>query len=104
MIVALGLSPDVAGATFMAAGSSAPELATAVIGVFVAKVFFFTLKKVMCLCKFMNFSLILSICISPGPLPDQLLRLLFSLPLCLSLVPFSLVSYSLAVHPYLGIF
>jgi sodium/potassium/calcium exchanger 5 len=35
---ALGLSPDVAGATFMAAGSSAPELATAVIGVFVAKV------------------------------------------------------------------
>jgi len=34
---ALGLSPDVAGATFMAAGSSAPELATAVIGVFVAK-------------------------------------------------------------------
>jgi hypothetical protein len=28
----------VAGATFMAAGSSAPELATAVIGVFVAKV------------------------------------------------------------------
>ncbi len=32
------LSPDVAGATFMAAGSSAPELATAVIGVFVAKV------------------------------------------------------------------
>jgi len=34
---ALGLSPDVAGATFMAAGSSAPELATSVIGVFVAK-------------------------------------------------------------------
>ena len=32
------LSPDVAGATFMAAGSSGPELATAVIGVFVAKV------------------------------------------------------------------
>ena len=38
LISALGLSPDVAGATFMAAGSSAPELATAVIGVFVAKV------------------------------------------------------------------
>ena len=38
--VALGLSPDVAGATFMAAGSSAPELATSVIGVFVAKVKF----------------------------------------------------------------
>ncbi|GAB6018626.1 hypothetical protein CHUAL_000308 [Chamberlinius hualienensis] len=31
------LQPDVAGATFMAAGSSAPELATAVIGVFVTK-------------------------------------------------------------------
>ncbi|XP_039291089.1 probable sodium/potassium/calcium exchanger CG1090 isoform X1 [Nilaparvata lugens] len=31
------LSPDVAGATFMAAGSSAPELATVVIGVFFAK-------------------------------------------------------------------
>jgi len=34
---AMNLSPDVAGATFMAAGSSAPELATSVIGVFVAK-------------------------------------------------------------------
>ena len=34
----MNLSPDVAGATFMAAGSSAPELATAIIGVFVAKV------------------------------------------------------------------
>jgi len=34
------LQDDVAGATFMAAGSSAPELATAVIGVFVAKVSF----------------------------------------------------------------
>ena len=33
----MGLSPDVAGATFMSAGSSAPELSTAVIGVFVAK-------------------------------------------------------------------
>ncbi|XP_071089712.1 probable sodium/potassium/calcium exchanger CG1090 isoform X2 [Haliotis cracherodii] len=33
----LHLQPDVAGATFMAAGSSAPELATAVIGVFIAK-------------------------------------------------------------------
>lgn len=33
----LVLKPDVAGATFMAAGSSAPELATAVIAVFVAK-------------------------------------------------------------------
>jgi len=33
----LNLPPDVAGATFMAAGSSGPELATAVIGVFVAK-------------------------------------------------------------------
>ena len=32
------MPPDVAGATFMAAGSSGPELATAVIGVFVAKV------------------------------------------------------------------
>ncbi len=34
----LNLDPDVAGATFMAAGSSGPELATALIGVFVAKV------------------------------------------------------------------
>ena len=34
----LNMPPDVAGATFMAAGSSAPELATAVIGVFVAQV------------------------------------------------------------------
>ncbi|XP_067618608.1 probable sodium/potassium/calcium exchanger CG1090 [Eurosta solidaginis] len=33
----LKLAPDVAGATFMAAGSSAPELATVVIGVFFAK-------------------------------------------------------------------
>uniref|UniRef100_A0A1A9UI34 Sodium/calcium exchanger membrane region domain-containing protein n=1 Tax=Glossina austeni TaxID=7395 RepID=A0A1A9UI34_GLOAU len=33
----LKLSPNVAGATFMAAGSSAPELATVVIGVFFAK-------------------------------------------------------------------
>jgi K+-dependent Na+/Ca+ exchanger-like protein len=33
----LGLSPDVAGATFMAAGSSAPELASSFIGTFVSK-------------------------------------------------------------------
>ncbi|XP_048733557.2 sodium/potassium/calcium exchanger 4-like isoform X2 [Ostrea edulis] len=33
----LGLSEDVAGATFMAAGSSAPELCTAIIGVFITK-------------------------------------------------------------------
>lgn len=33
----LKLSPDVAGATFMAAGSSAPELATVIIGVFFAQ-------------------------------------------------------------------
>lgn len=33
----LNLSEDVAGATFMAAGSSAPELATSFVGVFVAK-------------------------------------------------------------------
>ncbi|XP_046350106.2 sodium/potassium/calcium exchanger 3-like [Haliotis rufescens] len=33
----LGLQEDVAGATFMAAGSSAPELFTSVIGVFFAK-------------------------------------------------------------------
>ncbi|XP_050532827.1 probable sodium/potassium/calcium exchanger CG1090 [Daktulosphaira vitifoliae] len=33
----LKVSPDVAGATFMAAGSSAPELATVIIGVFLAK-------------------------------------------------------------------
>jgi len=33
----LGLSPDVAGATFMAAGSSAPELASSCMGTFVSK-------------------------------------------------------------------
>ncbi|XP_064868210.1 sodium/potassium/calcium exchanger 5 isoform X2 [Oncorhynchus nerka] len=33
----LGLSQDVAGATFMAAGSSAPEMVTAFLGVFVTK-------------------------------------------------------------------
>jgi len=37
------LQDDVAGATFMAAGSSAPELATAVIGVFIAKVHYLSL-------------------------------------------------------------
>ena len=36
IIEKLGISEDVAGATFMAAGGSAPELFTAVIGVFVA--------------------------------------------------------------------
>jgi len=34
---ALNLSPDVAGATFMAAGSSAPELFTSLMGVFAVK-------------------------------------------------------------------
>ena len=33
------MKSDVAGATFMAAGSSAPELATSIIAVFVAKVY-----------------------------------------------------------------
>lgn len=33
----LGLSEDVAGATLMSAGSSAPELFTAILGVFIAK-------------------------------------------------------------------
>lgn len=33
----LQISPDVAGATFMAAGGSAPELFTSIIGVFIAK-------------------------------------------------------------------
>ena len=37
LLLELRLSPDVAGATFMAAGSSAPELATVIIGVFFAK-------------------------------------------------------------------
>ncbi|KAK4013598.1 hypothetical protein OUZ56_026151 [Daphnia magna] len=37
MVESLHMSQDVAGATFMAAGSSAPELATAIIGVFIAK-------------------------------------------------------------------
>ncbi len=32
----LEISPDVAGATFMAAGGSAPELFTSIIGVFIA--------------------------------------------------------------------
>lgn len=36
IIEKIGVSPDVAGATFMAAGGSAPELFTAVIGVFIA--------------------------------------------------------------------
>ena len=43
MVESLQMSQDVAGATFMAAGSSAPELATAVIGVFIAKVCFILL-------------------------------------------------------------
>jgi K+-dependent Na+/Ca+ exchanger-like protein len=33
----MGLSPDVAGATFMAAGSSAPELASSFMGTFISK-------------------------------------------------------------------
>ncbi|CAF2075625.1 unnamed protein product [Rotaria magnacalcarata] len=37
LCAALGLDEDVAGATFMAAGSSSPELFTAIIGIFVAK-------------------------------------------------------------------
>ena len=40
---ALCLTPDVAGATLMAAGSSAPELATSVVAVFVSKVRFIVL-------------------------------------------------------------
>ena len=44
---ALCLTPDVAGATLMAAGSSAPELATSVVAVFVSKVRF---KVLTCLC------------------------------------------------------
>jgi len=48
------LQDDVAGATFMAAGSSAPELATAVIGVFVAKV---------CLSVLVGLSVCLSVCL-----------------------------------------
>jgi len=35
IIERLGVSPDVAGATFMAAGGSAPELFTSIIGVFI---------------------------------------------------------------------
>jgi len=37
IVDALNLSPDVAGATFMAAGGSAPELFTAFIGTFISK-------------------------------------------------------------------
>ena len=36
MIEIMGISEDVAGATFMAAGGSAPELFTSMIGVFIA--------------------------------------------------------------------
>ena len=36
-IAVLNLQSDVAGATFMAAGSSAPELFTSIVGVFFAK-------------------------------------------------------------------
>ena len=36
IIDTFGISPDVAGATFMAAGGSAPELFTSIIGVFIA--------------------------------------------------------------------
>ena len=36
IIEVIGCSEDVAGATFMAAGGSAPELFTSVIGVFIA--------------------------------------------------------------------
>ena len=36
IIEKFGISPDVAGATFMAAGGSAPELFTSIIGVFIA--------------------------------------------------------------------
>jgi sodium/potassium/calcium exchanger 2 len=36
LIEKFGISPDVAGATLMAAGGSAPELFTSVIGVFIA--------------------------------------------------------------------
>ena len=42
---ALCLSSDVAGATLMAAGSSAPELATSVIAVFVSRV---NISKINC--------------------------------------------------------
>lgn len=38
-VLAFHIQPDVAGATLMAAGSSAPELATAVIAVFIAQVY-----------------------------------------------------------------
>uniref|UniRef100_A0A8I3W3J0 Solute carrier family 24 member 5 n=1 Tax=Callithrix jacchus TaxID=9483 RepID=A0A8I3W3J0_CALJA len=38
----LGLSQDVAGATFMAAGSSAPELVTAFLGKYCSKYFLLT--------------------------------------------------------------
>merc|ERR1712087_55762 len=37
IVETLELSPDVAGATFMAAGGSAPELFTAFIGTFISK-------------------------------------------------------------------
>ena len=36
LFTSLGISEDVAGATFMAAGGSAPELFTSMIGVFIA--------------------------------------------------------------------
>ena len=36
LFTSIGISEDVAGATFMAAGGSAPELFTSMIGVFIA--------------------------------------------------------------------
>ena len=52
IVVVLKLQEDVAGATFMAAGSSAPELATAVIGIFIAKVCKIIILdlKLLCVC------------------------------------------------------
>ena len=40
IVEVLDLSPDIAGATFMAAGGSAPELFTAMVGTFQVRLFY----------------------------------------------------------------
>ena len=54
--VKLQLSDDVAGATFMAAGGSAPELFTSVIGVFIAQYVAFTICFSVCVLHNINFN------------------------------------------------
>ncbi|OQR79230.1 potassium-dependent sodium-calcium exchanger-like [Tropilaelaps mercedesae] len=55
----LAISEDVAGATFMAAGGSAPELFTSVIGVFIS---FDDIYVCVCICKIV----FLHLCVTTG--------------------------------------